>query len=229
MKKIIFLAFLMPYSIVYAQTPALVATKEMALLKVVVVNANKSSPEGEQVSFVAEKTKKVYGSITDATGKFSILVPAGDKYKVKYKLFTDDKDYSALDIPKTDGPVEFELTINVSRPKIYTLDNVFFDTGKSTLRPQSDKALDELAELMKLKKKMKIEISGHTDNVGDEAANQKLSEGRAEAVRAYLLKKGIAADRVIAKGYGDTQPIADNSTPEGKQKNRRTEVKILSE
>ncbi len=229
MKKMILLALLMPFAGIHAQTKELVATREMALLKVIVVNANNSSPEGEQVSFVAEKTKKVYGGVTDATGKFSMLVPAGDKYKVKYKNFTDEKDYTSLDIPLKEGPVEFEFTIKVSRPKVYTLDNVFFDTGKSTLRPQSNKALDELAEFMTLKKAMKIEISGHTDNVGDQAANQKLSEDRAASVRAYLLKKGIAADRVMAKGYGDTQPIADNALPEGKQKNRRTEVRILSE
>jgi outer membrane protein OmpA-like peptidoglycan-associated protein len=229
MKKFLLFAFLLPFTWIQAQTAVLVATKEMALLKVIVKNANNSSSEGEKISFLAEKTQKIYGGVTDVSGKFSILVPSGDKYKVKYKLFTEDKYYAPLDIPKTDGPTEMELTINVSRPKIYTLDNVSFDTGKSTLRPQSNKALDELAELLTMKKKMKIEIAGHTDNVGIQAGNQKLSEERAGTVRAYLLKKGIAADRVMAKGYGDSMPIADNSTPEGKQQNRRTEVRIISE
>ena len=222
MNKLLLLTLLLPFSIM-AQSPKLVATKEMALLEVIVVNANNSSPEGEKVSFVAEKTKKVYGGITDATGKFNILVPAGDKYKVKYKNFTGDKDYTSLDIPMKDGPVDFEFTIKVSRPKVYTLDNVSFDTGKSSLRAQSNKALDELAELLTLKKKMKIEIAGHTDNVGLPAANQKLSEERAGTVRAYLLKKGIAADRVIAKGYGIRSllltirlPMANNKIAERK-------------
>jgi len=74
---------------------------------------------------------------------------------------------------------------------------------------------------------MVIEISGHTDDVGDDALNLELSQKRAESVRNYLIKNGIASNRVTAKGYGETQPIADNSTPEGKAKNRRTEVKIL--
>ena len=74
---------------------------------------------------------------------------------------------------------------------------------------------------------MVIEISGHTDNVGDVEVNQRLSESRAKAVRAYLLKKGISGERVRAVGHGESQPIASNDTDEGKQKNRRTEVRIL--
>jgi outer membrane protein OmpA-like peptidoglycan-associated protein len=106
---------------------------------------------------------------------------------------------------------------------------VFFDSGKSTLKPESAKELNELVEYMGLKKTMVVEIAGHTDNAGNKDANQKLSEERANAVRDYLIKKGIAADRVIAKGYGDTQPIADNTTEAGKQKNRRTEVRTIKE
>jgi outer membrane protein OmpA-like peptidoglycan-associated protein len=89
--------------------------------------------------------------------------------------------------------------------------------------------LNDLAEFMARKKNIKIEIAGHTDNVGDKDANQKLSQERAASVKAYLVKKGISTDRVIAKGYGDTQPMADNDTPEGKQKNRRTEIRVLGE
>jgi OOP family OmpA-OmpF porin len=80
---------------------------------------------------------------------------------------------------------------------------------------------------MKWKEEQKIEIAGHTDNVGKDADNLKLSLQRAEAVRNYLIKKGIKADRITAKGYGATQPVADNGTDAGRQKNRRTEVVLL--
>ena len=80
---------------------------------------------------------------------------------------------------------------------------------------------------MKWKENEKIEIGGHTDNVGSDADNLKLSQQRAEAIRQYLIKKGIQPARVIAKGYGASEPVADNSTNEGRQNNRRTEVKIL--
>ncbi|HIB01952.1 MAG TPA: OmpA family protein [Phycisphaerales bacterium] len=82
---------------------------------------------------------------------------------------------------------------------------------------------------MKFKTEMKIEIGGHTDDVGEDSANQRLSESRANAVRNYLIKNGIEGDRVSARGYGETKPVAYNTTPEGRQKNRRTEVRILSQ
>ena len=132
-------------------------------------------------------------------------------------------------MPKVDGAYSFEYKITITPPKQFTLDNVFFDSGKSTLRAESNKELNELAEYMSLKKTLFIEIAGHTDNVGAPEANLKLSEDRANAVKKYLETKGIASARVTAKGYGDTQPTADNATAAGKQKNRRTEVRIISE
>lgn len=134
-----------------------------------------------------------------------------------------------MEIPNTPGKFTSELTIQVEPAKVYTLENVFFDTGLSTLKPESYKALNDLVEVMKLKSTLVIEIDGHTDNTGTSEINQKLSQDRADAVKSYLIKKGIAASRVTAKGFGDTMPVADNSTDEGKAKNRRTEVKIIKE
>lgn len=76
---------------------------------------------------------------------------------------------------------------------------------------------------------MIIEIAGHTDNTGDSAYNKKLSQARAESVRSYLIKKGVPASRMLAKGYGAEQPVADNDDETGRQLNRRTEVRIISE
>lgn len=216
-----------------AQTPkpdSLVATETEALLWVMVTDFKDKPLEGEAVTFIGEKTKKVYSGVTGADGKFQVLVPEGDKYKVQYKSFTEDKEYDPLDIPVMDGVIDFEFTIRVQElKKNYTLDNVFFDTGKSSLRPESFKELNELAEFLLHKKNIEIEIAGHTDDVGDDAANLKLSQDRADAVKAYLVKKGVKAERVVAKGYGETKPIAPNTTPEGKQKNRRTEVHLLKQ
>lgn len=199
-----------------------------ALLRVEVVNDKKKPQQGEVVSFVAAKDSKKFTGTTGADGKFSILIPVGQKYIVKYKAFTTDREYAPLEIPAT-ARLTFDYTIIVTPPRTFTLDNVFFDSGKSTLRAESAKELNELAEYMSIKKDLVIEIAGHTDNVGAADANQKLSEDRANSVKQYLEKKGIAPGRVTAKGYGDTQPVADNATSAGKQKNRRTEVRILSE
>ena len=109
------------------------------------------------------------------------------------------------------------------------LENVYFETGKSNLKPNSFKALDDLVEILKIKTTMAIEIQGHTDNVGKEEDNLKLSQERANEVRKYLITKGIAETRVSAKGYGQTMPVADNGTETGKAKNRRTSLKVIKE
>ena len=101
---------------------------------------------------------------------------------------------------------------------------VNFDTGKATIRPDSAKTLDDAAAALKTVPAMKVEVGGHTDNVGTPEANQKLSQERAQAVMAALVQRGIKADRMTAKGYGQTTPIADNRTEEGRGKNRRVEL-----
>ena len=105
---------------------------------------------------------------------------------------------------------------------------MFFDSGKSTLKAESEKELENLLSILNEIPTLKIEISGHTDNVGSAKFNKSLSEKRAKAVVDYLISKGISADRLTYVGYGFDQPIASNDTPEGRQQNRRTEFKVIS-
>jgi outer membrane protein OmpA-like peptidoglycan-associated protein len=107
------------------------------------------------------------------------------------------------------------------------LNNIFFDFNKSTLRPNSYKSLNSLLSTMKRYPNMAIEISGHTDNVGSMSFNQRLSDNRASVVRDFLVRNGIEPKRVGAFGRSYRQPIASNDTPQGRQLNRRTEIKIL--
>ncbi|HWB64270.1 MAG TPA: OmpA family protein [Chitinophagales bacterium] len=204
-------------------------TADHALLKVLIVDNKKKPQDAQTVTFTSLKDHKVFSGTTGANGRFSMLIPPGQKYKVSYNVFNMHQDDQVLDLPASATPYTFEYTITITPPRTFTLNNVFFDSGKSSLRPESDKELNQLAEYMNLKKSLIIEIAGHTDNVGSADANQKLSEDRANAVKQYLVKKGIADNRVQAKGYGDTQPVADNDTPQGRQQNRRTEVRIISE
>jgi OmpA-OmpF porin, OOP family len=229
MKKLLTLIIVFTALHISAQQQALKPTMTQALLKVLVVD-DKNKPQAAQlITFTSKKDGKIYSGTTDNAGAFSMLIPPAQKYTVSYKIFNSSYNDLVMELPSAAGPYTFEYTITVTPPRKFTLNNVFFDSGKSTLRPESNKELDQLAEYMNLKKTLVIEIAGHTDNVGAADANQKLSEERANAVRQYLLKKGIAANRVIAKGYGDTQPEADNGTADGRQKNRRTEVHIISE
>lgn len=101
---------------------------------------------------------------------------------------------------------------------------VLFDFNKSTLQPASDAVLQQVANLLNGDKSLKIEAQGHTDNVGGDAYNQKLSEDRARSVVAWLTAHGVAADRLSSKGYGKTMPVADNTTDQGRAKNRRVEI-----
>jgi OOP family OmpA-OmpF porin len=106
------------------------------------------------------------------------------------------------------------------------LDDVLFDFDKSTIKPEAAAILDRLVVFMNQNKDKKVNLSGHTDSIGTEAYNQKLSERRSNSVKSYLTKKGVDASRISAQGFGETKPIADNKTKEGRAKNRRVEIKV---
>jgi outer membrane protein OmpA-like peptidoglycan-associated protein len=186
----------------------------------------------EIIVFKSQANSKEYQGLTDETGKFSVRLPAGDKYEIFILGFKDSTSYNILDIPATVGNAyykkPFKVDIQFQPSKTFVLEDCNFETGKALLEEDSYKVLDELVAYLIRKDDEKIEVGGHTDNVGKAAANLTLSMDRANTVRAYLLTKGIDPDRVTAKGYGMTEPIADNKTEEGRAQNRRTEVKILN-
>jgi OmpA-OmpF porin, OOP family len=222
-------------SVIILASPSFLASQDLkptekeALINVVVTSKTGTPREGEVISFNSVKTKNVYSCKTAGTGKCSLLVPKGDKYNVSYKRLGEQVSYKQIDVPEGESKVTFTYTLKYDPPKVFTLKNVFFDTGKSTLRKESFASLDELVEALRIKPALVIEVAGHTDNVGTPESNLKLSSDRADAVRDYLVRRGIAEKRVTAKGYGETQPVADNDTDKGRQENRRTEVRIISE
>jgi outer membrane protein OmpA-like peptidoglycan-associated protein len=104
--------------------------------------------------------------------------------------------------------------------------NVFFATGSYKLLPKSFKSLNEVANLMKADESLMVDIDGHTDAVGSDQSNQVLSDNRAGAVKEYLIKQGVDPSRLKSAGYGETKPVADNTTAAGRAKNRRTEMTV---
>lgn len=163
------------------------------------------------------------------TGSYLVTLPSGKNYGIA--VSKDDYLFHSenFDLPPSDDYQEINKDIGLKKIAVGSriiLKNIFFDTDKATLRPESNTELDRLYDLMVEVPTLKIEISGHTDNVGSATHNQKLSENRASAVTDYLLKKGIGGGRMTFQGYGFTRPIAPNDTPENRQLNRRTEFEI---
>jgi len=192
----------------------------------------KNNPQNNEiVVFKSKLNTKEYQGLTDSTGKFSIRLPSGDTYEIFILGFKDSASYNFLEIPALKGNAyyknPFVLDIQYMPAKSFVLEDCNFETGKATLQESSYAVLDELVAYLARKEDERIEVGGHTDNVGTATNNIKLSQDRANTVRAYLLTKGIDPTRVTAKGYGMTMPIASNATATGRAQNRRTEVKIL--
>ncbi|MGN6511639.1 MAG: OmpA family protein, partial [Chitinophaga sp.] len=141
---------------------------------------------------------------------------------------SDKVDGSGCPLPKPDTvkPVKVIITDDDRRLVREAISNLEFATGKSSILPRSYASLDRVAELM-VRKNLSLKLAGHTDNVGTEANNMRLSKDRAESVKAYLVGKGVNPSRIEATGYGELQPIASNKTAAGRQKNRRVEFTIF--
>jgi outer membrane protein OmpA-like peptidoglycan-associated protein len=166
------------------------------------------------------------------TGKFVVILTPGRNYSMT--VSKDNFLFYSENFNVSDTAVFQEIKKEVKMQKIeegkkIVLNNIFFQTGKSELTESSALEIGKLYDLMIQNPKINVEISGHTDNVGGDVDNMKLSFDRAKVVVEALVTKGISTQRLIAKGYGKTQPIAPNDTPDNKQLNRRTEFKILGE
>lgn len=127
--------------------------------------------------------------------------------------------------PKVE-PAPKKSTVTVKDGRLGIPGHIVFEFGKATLRPESEPTLQALKEYMEQNKNLRIRIEGHTDNVGQPAANLKLSQDRAMAIVEWLEQHGIPRDRSLAVGFGDTKPVANNATEEGRAENRRTEFHI---
>ncbi|MDD3876730.1 MAG: OmpA family protein [Bacteroidales bacterium] len=164
------------------------------------------------------------------TGKFLVSLPSGINYGIAvraegYLFHSENFDLPELsDYQLVDKDIMLK---NIAIGSKIVLRNIFFDSGQSRLRPESTTELNRLFDLMQDIPNLTIEISGHTDNVGGESFNIRLSEERATAVVNFLVQKGINRSRLIAKGYGPNRPMTSNDSAEGRQMNRRTEFEII--
>jgi len=165
------------------------------------------------------------------TGSFKIAIPEGKNLGLTvesdgYLFYSQNLKSSSL---KPNQQNRLDISLQESKVgTIGVLKNIFFDTNKSNIRKESLVELNQIYTLLKAQPNIVIQINGHTDNVGDAAYNQHLSEERARAVADYLLNFGLSQDRITAKGFGESKPVASNDYEEGgRALNRRTEIEII--
>ena len=135
-----------------------------------------------------------------------------------------------IDLAAMEQKLEFsasEMADAIKANGFVVLQGILFDTGKSSIKPESESLLAEIVAMISSNKQLKLVVEGHTDNVGDKKANLALSKQRAAAIVSYLTGKGIAGARLQSEGKGDSVPVADNRTDQGRAANRRVELRKL--
>jgi outer membrane protein OmpA-like peptidoglycan-associated protein/tetratricopeptide (TPR) repeat protein len=169
---------------------------------------------------------------TDEEGKFFITLPVNKEYafNVNRRNYLFYSDHFLLEQNSKDSFFTLNIPLQpIEKGAGIVLKNIFFDNNSFMIKKESSTELEQLAAMLQENPKLRLEISGHTDNVGKKEDNLKLSTNRAQAVVAYLITHGISAARLQAKGYGDSRPIAPNETDAGKSNNRRTEINVMAD
>ena len=204
--------------------------------------ATKQRLSGVEITLTDLETKETT-VLSQGGGSFLVCLPAGKNYglyakKQGYLFYSGNYNFSLganvtapelVEVLLTPIPASEGGGVSAAPPvgTVVVLNNLFFDSGLATLQPDSDTELESLVSLLRSNAKLRIRINGHTDNVGNTHSNQALSEARAKAVFDQLVKRGIEANRLEYKGYGETKPVASNDTESGRAKNRRTEMEVF--
>lgn len=219
------------YSATYLKTSD--TKSKVALYMGNVLDEETKSPLSASVDLIDLNKNEVVGKYYSetSTGKFIVPLPSGKNYGAVIQadgyLFSSDN----FNYADSSNYTEYTKTIYLKKIKVgnaVVLNNIFFETNKSDLKQQSENELQRLVLFMKVNQNLKIEIAGHTDNVGSDEKNMLLSESRAKAVAEYLKTKGISENRLTYKGYGETEPVAPNETVDGRALNRRTEIRVTA-
>lgn len=237
------------YNIYEAKLPPSLQPAPVTLVAGHVYNKLTKKPLGaklEVTNLEKDELLATYNSNSE-TGEFYITLPMGFEYGItatapNYAFFSahytppDTGLYKEISYDVYLTPIDTsrfattETTKNDTEEEvtIIPLNNIFFDFKLATLREESTTELKNIVTFLKQYSKLKVEISGHTDSIGTESYNKNLSQQRANAVRDYIVKHGVPAAQITAKGYGASRPVAPNDTEENRQKNRRTEFRILN-
>jgi len=206
--------------------------EQNTILEGVILDSETLAPLQATIEIIDNSKNELMASFESNSNSGAYLISL--KPGMNYGISVSKKEYlfhsENFDIPEDAVAKKIQKDILLKKVEVGTkivLNNIFFDFNKATLRDESVAELDRLYKLLEELPTLKIEISGHTDNVGSASYNQGLSENRAKAVVNYLTGKGINKERLLFEGYGFEQPIASNDNEAGRQQNRRTEFKVL--
>jgi len=221
-----------PYDDIYFSPLKKLAVDSTILMRGFINDSENQRPIIAKIELIdRDRSMVISTAISDSTGNYSVKLPETKMYGVEivakgYLLYLDMVDLSQRTYDEV--VVKNFLLDRVEVGAKVILKNIYFEFGKSNLKPESYAGLDNVVKLLQSNETIRIEISGHTDNIGSLKTNTKLSTDRAKAVVDYLVKKGIPASRLEYKGYAFSQPIAPNNTDAGRAQNRRVEFKVLS-
>jgi outer membrane protein OmpA-like peptidoglycan-associated protein len=204
----------------------------LTLVTGIIYDAETNQPLEATITLIDNEKGDTIAVLTSnaASGKYLISLPAGRNYGIAVTAPGYAFHSENFIVETTQGYREVRKDIGLNKYKTGTviiLRNIFFDFDKATLRPESKAELERVYQLLVENPRLKIRIAGHTDSMGSDEYNQKLSENRARSVYEYLIQRGISADRLSYIGYGESKPVDTNETDEGRQNNRRVELEIL--
>lgn len=220
------------YDIFNVELPDELKPKPTIIVQGIVSNSDNNEPLSALVLIEDLNSGELIATnkSNEETGEYLVVLPAGRDYSVSANAHGFFFYSQSFELPKDAAYAEISNDIPLEPIKKGTkvvLNNIFFEIGKAELKPISYVELNKAVTLMKENKTMVIEVGGHTDSQGADAANLSLSQKRAQSVVEYMVLAGIERERLVAKGYGETVPLADNATKEGRAKNRRTEFVII--
>lgn len=206
---------------------------KITYLKGKVYDAKTKAPLGAHFELIDLATAKqmIVSDANSGNGEFLVTLPVDKDYALNvtqpgYLFYSEN--YSLKELKDFSKPYLMDVPLQpIDTGSIVELKNVFFETAKYDLKEESKVELNKLVSFLTLNKTLRIELSGHTDNVGDKKMNLTLSQNRAKAVYDYLSANGIDTKRLAYKGYGDNKPKVKNDSDENRAKNRRTEFKVI--
>ncbi|MGC4020840.1 MAG: OmpA family protein [Cyclobacteriaceae bacterium] len=209
-----------------------VAEETMATISGKIIDKKTGKPlvKSKSAKIIVEGLSNATATIDSLQSAYELKLPLGSQFSISASIPDYFPTYEKIDTRGEKSAVKIYKDLIVEPVEVgesIRLNNIFFDIGKTTLKSESFPELDRAVEFLESSPDIRVEVGGHTDNVGNASANQKLSQGRAQAVADYIVSKGISQERVVAKGYGLSKPVASNATQTGRSQNRRVEFTIL--